>query len=289
MKRFYTQLCQLLMFICLGVIAACASNPGPTAEEIAHSTHMQAEWFGSLAPAQALQTVVSAVAHYQQASFEVLEDGVLHQYLQGQIPDTNVLFGVYFKDGELDSLILDQRVGDFAWCRKRAWPKGYWLEQGFSAFGSWLAEHNQLNGSFDTGMRHPRISTDPMNASDVAEAATYLPVIAIALPLYGVERLAGGITRDKKKRAINQKLKEAALQMVLGQVTRDELLQLMGSADRREILSDTEIWRYRDLGIWFGIVDGVVMWKESGPFYPPRNSSFTFDRVDCGGIEPHTK
>lgn len=270
----------------LVALTSCASNPGPSEEDIAASAIMQSQWIGSLKPSQPLDKVVKPVSSYLQASFELLENGIVYQYLQGQIPNTNVIFGLYFENGSLKSLILDQQAGHFAWCRKNAWPHRYWQVEGFGTFSEWLKKNNQLNTTYDSGTSHPAIIPKSMNAAEVAEAATYLPIIVIALPLYGVDRMTGGYSRDKEQERLNVQLKKIASALQLGRASSNEVLQSMGSADVIEEFGNTEIWHYRGLDTWLGIVDGIVMWKESGPFYPPRNSSFTFDNVDCNGIQP---
>jgi len=262
------------------MLTACATTKSPSPAEIELIRDQQEIMFSSLKSGQSLTEVMDVVLQYQQFSFEVLENDTVYQYVQAQYPVTEVLFAVFFEDEKLVSLILDQDVTDAARCQTNSGTgSSYWLFSGIRTFADWIKERNQLGRDYDPRTIH-LWERDPVDVGDVVEAVSYLPMIAIFLPLYGFSEIAGGMQNRSKLKKEQRYYLETVGKIRLG-TSEDDLLQLLGSADRMVQLEGTQIWTYNLPAISFGIVDGAVKWKKSSSVGLPRNSSTIYGTPDC--------
>ena len=246
----------------------------------------QEQWLNALQPNQAPAQVLKPVISYQQYSFELLANNIIYQYVQGQYPATNLLFGVYFEDGKLISLVLDQDVTDFDRCRPTdRHGKQYWLlSQDMEAVSAWFRLRDQLGSDLNRRDRHPAASHDnSMSAADMFEAATYLPIIAIALPIYAADQIAGGLQSESKMAEEAKYYVETASRIEL-KTTEDELLRLMGVPDYKYQAAQVEVWSYNLPAMAFGLVDKVIMWKEALSTGIAQNTSSRFGLLECGFV-----
>jgi hypothetical protein len=242
--------------------------------------------FDSLKQDQSVMEVLNSVMHYQQFSFEVEDNDTIYHYVQGQHPVTGVLFGVYFEDDKLVSLILDQQVTDLARCRSVINTEGInWLSEGMGPFANWIKDRNQLDTNYDRRANHLVISEpDPMTPAEAAEILTYLPIIAIFLPLYGIDQIAGGFQNNSKMTKEKRYYLETVGKIKLG-TSEDMLLQLMGSPDRQALSGRAKVWTYNQAAVSFGLVDGIIKWKESSSSGTARNSSTLNNSLDCYSLK----
>jgi len=53
-------------------------------------------------PGQDIEKIRKSIGPITENFFEVLEEGSLHHYIQARHPDSGVLFGLYFENGNVD-------------------------------------------------------------------------------------------------------------------------------------------------------------------------------------------
>ena len=242
-----------------------------SAEEIKQYRDNQQKWLSGLQEGMPLEDALRQVVSYLQYSFQYQENGRLFQYMQGQYPITGMMFGLFFEDGRLTSLLLDQSVYDFYWCRYNyARVRGhlfqYWLPGGFKKTASWIEQENRLGDEYDdvsTGNR--QVVKNSGAGTKAIEIAAHLPLAAVALPFFLValpflpEDEIAKEPEDTAKRH-DERLIEAAGKIKLGVTTDIELVQLLGTPDNKGGTS----WTYKIPNLTkFGITDGIVSWIES--------------------------
>jgi len=267
-------------------LLGCQTTNTLSPTEVEAFVDSQEQWLNTLQPKQTPMQVLKPVLSYQQDSFELLENNTIYQYVQGHYPVTNLLFGHYFEDGELVSLVLDQDVTDFDRCRPTdRHGKQHWLSsQDMGAVSNWFRQRNQLGGDFNRRARHPAASDDnSMSTADMFEAATYLPIIVIALPFYAADQIAGGMQSDSKMSKEAKYYVETASRIEL-KTSEDELLRLMGVPDNKHQAGHVEVWSYNLPAIAFGLVDKVILWKESLSTGIAQNTSSRLGMIDCGFV-----
>jgi len=234
-----------------------------------------------MSPEDALRQVLS----YQQYFFQYKENGKLFQYMEGQYPITGMVFGLFFEDGRLTSLLLDQAVFDFFICRYRR--GNFWPLEEFQTTASWIKLQSRLGDEYDdvtTAYQQNANDSGVVSAGDAVEIITHLPLAAIALPFIFVmpflpeDEIAEGPDEQLlHSYGRPEQLREVASQIELGVTTDIELKQLLGAPDPN--FGGDRVWGYRSLKIQFGIVDGTVMWSESrSSSRIPRNSAITGKR-----------
>lgn len=274
--------------IVAALLHGCAGSRPATRDQTDQAVNIQAQWLTSLQVGQSPATVLEPILPYQKHSFELHEGGTLYQYVEGRFPRTNLLFGVYFENQQLVSLLLNQQVTDFARCwvsaRYDSAEKSWSLERQISPFVSWLRGQNELNGDYDPQASYPwPEGHDSMSAAEMAEAATYLPMIAVFLPIYVVDRIAGGAQRDKKAAGDKLHYQRVAAGLALGE-SSDNLLTSMGSPDRKQNEGSLDVWTYQRSGILFGIVDKAIAWKETVFTGIPQNAVTSLDQLNCNAM-----
>jgi len=273
----------LFILLLLVIMAGCSTTQKHASLPIETRVLQQQQWLTSLRSGQAIDQVLAPVLAYQKYSFETKSDTQLYQYVEGKYPGTNMLFGLYFVDTSLMALILDQQVVDFALCRSYGNKGGlHWLDaKGIETSGFWLVQQNRLASEFNIEIVHPNRNIDhSMSGSDMLEAGTYLPIIAVALPFYLIDRVAGGMQLDAKKAKEQIHLQDAVQKIKLG-MTKDQLLRTLGSPNQKRSAADTTIWIYRSLAMSFGVHEGLIVWKESLFTGIPSNSSTNSIGADC--------
>jgi hypothetical protein len=269
------------------LITACAGNrPTVSEEEFKQYRDSQQEWLLSLQEGQSPEVVIRPVLAYQQYFFRYKENEKLFEYVQGQYPITRMLFGLFFEDGRLTSLLLDQAVTDFGTCRfNQLKQKDTWPLDGFQTTASWIRLQSRIGDDYEdaSAEAYPQNAKDSggISANEAIEIATHLPLAVVALPLYGVYKMAGGPYEQPLQSGDPKLPNERAIQIELGETTDDELMQLLGAPDGKGGTKQLETWAYVSPDILFGIVAGTVTSSESLYWYVPRNSETVTSESSC--------
>lgn len=280
-------------------ISACAGNHAGnhttiSAEEIEQYRDNQQKWLSSLQEGMSPEDALRKVLSYQHYFFQYKENGKLFQYMQGQYPITGMLFGLFFEDGRLTSLMLDQAVYDFHWCRYNLYRlhRAHWLPIGFQTAAIWIRLQSRLGDEYDDVSTAYQTPTDYSGVADAVEIITHLPLAAIALPFLVVtpflpeDKIAEGpdeIAGDPDEVLLHsygrpEQLREVAIQIELGVTTDIELMRLLGAPDYKG--EQSGLWIYRSPKIQLGIVDGTVSWSESWSWDSriPLNNTITSNK-----------
>lgn len=254
----------------LFLLASCMGNHAAiSVEEFEQHQESQWQWLYSLHEGMTPEEALAHVLSYEQYVFKYKEKGELFQYTQGQYPGTGTLFGLFFEDGRLTSLLLDQFVKDFGNCRfnllsqDESWP----LDK-FQETASWIRLHNRLEGEYNdvgTAYTQSKNSREGSSTDEAVEIITHLPLAVVALPFYGLYKLAGGSSESPEQ------LKERVGQIELGVTTDKELARLLGTPYSKRGTEQREVWRYTSPDIIFGVVGGIVSWIESPLYGIPLN------------------
>jgi hypothetical protein len=251
--------CIVTIILISFLITACAGNKTSkhtsiSPEEIKQHHNNQQKWLSGLQENMSLEDALKDVFSYQQYLFQYKEKGKLFQYFQGQYPITGMLFGLFFENGRLTSLLLEQAVTDFTVCRlnlgdqEDAWP-----QNGFQATASWIRQQSRLGdeyGDIATAYKQNTNNSGVVSAGDIVEIAAYIPFFAVAPGVLVVMPFLP----DK-----SEKLRERASQIKLGVTSDIELMRLLGAPDVR---TGKDIMVYISLKIDYGIIDGTVSWSE---------------------------
>jgi hypothetical protein len=289
---------RLLLLALTLFVTSCASNGvsdknALTAEEIEQYRDSHRAWLSSLQAGMPLDTALGPVLPYQQYFFQYMESGRLFQYSEGKLPVTGILFGLLFEDGELRSLLLDQNVVDFFYCRFNMAEqarlankqRGAWHTGNFEKTLTWISQNNRIGTRYtDTPSAHKKEnnSNGAYAAESIIHGVAFAPFLPFAL-------VGMAITPDDEKSGYGQpeRLVELASQIELGVTSRSDLIQILGYPSSN--LEKTGIWEYVWPDIRFGFVDGIVHWSESRSKYwaTPRNSSTTYrPGYTCAPSEP---
>jgi hypothetical protein len=303
------QRCYLAIVLISFVMTGCASHNAASTvkdteqssnkttisvEEIKQYLDKQQKWLSGLHEGMPPEDALRQVVSYMQYSLQYQENGRFFLYMQGQYPKTGLMFGLFFEDGKLTRLLLDQAVYDFYWCRYNyARVRGhlfqYWLPGGFKKTASWIEQEDRLGDEYDDVSTGYRQAVNNNGAgTEAIEVATHLPLAAFALPLYLValpflpeNEIVGEPGETAKSR--NKRLIEAAGKIKLGVTTDIELMQLLGIPDNK---GDTR-WTYRNhILMEFGIIDGIVSWIESWTKATPLKMSNTVTHNNKVRCEP---
>ena len=100
------------------------------------------------------------------------------------------------------------------------------------------------------------------HVDDAIEAATYAPIIAVALGVYAADRIMGGFQRDAKKERERAYRERVAPSLQIGD-SFDRLIDLMGSYEHRDRVGIAEAYTYSDPSYTYGFVNDKLVWKES--------------------------
>jgi hypothetical protein len=241
-----------------------------SAEEIEQYRDNQQKWLSDLHEGMSPEETLRQVSSYLEYFFQYKENGKLFQYIQGRYPATCMMFGLFFEDGKLTSLLLDRAVWDFDWyrynyARVRGHLFQYWLPNGFQEGVSLIRQHNRLGDEYDNVSTECRQHVaDKGGAAKASEAiitglffAPFLPYALVAMPLMQEDEITE--EPDKIAKSRNKQRLVKANKIELGVTTTIELEQLLGTPDYK---GDT-MWTYRFPSIRAGIGDGVVIWSES--------------------------
>lgn len=252
------------------VLAGCASTASQQTPAPEAALTAQEQMFGAMSAGQALEDTLSLIADFTTGFFENVDDGVVHHYAEATYPETRTRLGVYFQDKRLVALIIHNDVDYFRACRVGR-PDRHWLANGMARYAEWLQARNVLGTSFDKRAYHdPTVSSESAGVADYLVAATYTPLVAVALYGYTVDRLWGGHLRDARRNRERDYLERTAPTVGLG-VSEDELLSLMGGYDSREDIGETRIITYSQISFAYGFKENRLISKES-PIVAARGS-----------------
>lgn len=254
--------CKLILISLSVLIGACASTPPeplPVSEE---ALDAQEALFDALYVGQPLTITLSLMGDSGFRFFDVIERDVVYQYIEARNADTGARFAVFFESGKLATFIIESDVAEFHSCRSTG-NFGHWLWIGFGPYVDWLEGRNMLGRDFDGRVHHvaPHVSGD-MDLGDAIEAASYAPIIAVALGVYAADRIMGGIQRDARKDRERAYRERVAPSLQIGD-SFDKLIDLMGSYERRDRVGVVEAYTYSDPSYTYGFVNDKLVWKES--------------------------
>jgi hypothetical protein len=247
-------------------VTACA---GKTAtKEIDSYYDSQQKWLLGLREGMSPEEALGQVISYQQYFFQYKKNEKLFQYMQGQYPVTGMVFGLFFEDGNLTNLRLNQGVNNYGGCHDQ-------LSIGTTI--AWIKQENRLGGEFDDVRRiSTRQNTNEnkkISGSEVGQIIAILPLAVVALPFALVDALFIPDKPDDKLVEEPDKIdprrngvdiasrRLAASQIELGVATDSDLIRLLGDPDYKEGKFDT--WYYNFPKIKFGFVNNTVGWSES--------------------------
>lgn len=254
--------CKVILISLSVLVGACASTPPeplPVSEE---ALDAQDALFDALYVGQPLTITLSLMGDSGFRFFDVIVQDVVYQYIEARNADTGARFAVFFESGKLATFIIEGDVAEFHSCRATG-DFGHWLWIGFAPYGDWLRERNMLGRDFDGRVHHvaPHVSGD-MDLGDAIEAASYAPIIAVALGVYAADRIMGGIQRDARKDRERAYRERVAPSLQIGD-SFDKLIDLMGSYERRDRVGVVEAYTYSDPSYTYGFVNDKLVWKES--------------------------
>jgi hypothetical protein len=232
-------------------------------------------------------------------SLEVTDSGRLYQYIQGAYPRTHVLYGLYFDDGELTALLLDQDVVDFYVCEEYFRHGGYRVKgpslYTIEAVNDWVRERNRLGTNFNARMVHqntrPSEGKKEMDSSETIEAIAHIPLAVVAAPFVGISLLPPfrqlAEKQEKEQERKRREWAEKARQIHPGSVTEGDLLKMMGPPASKFAWPGGSGWVYGwphdPYSLSFGIKDGIVMWKVNQSKEGPGNIwTVRRDNEGCG-------
>ena len=217
-------------------------------------------------------------------ALEVSYDGNLYQYIRAMYPRTDTLYGLYFVEGELAGLLLEQNARDFANCEssfRAGRPPRDWDQDvppyDIDPVNEWVRQRNLLGTEFDARIFHvpqrSREDDEQTDSGDTVAAIVHVPIAIMALPAYAASFLPPvrwlirmGDRRWERKR---QRWANSARQIRPGTSTEEDLREVMGRPLRRREWRDGTEWQYErgyaDLGaseFHFGVRNGLVEYKE---------------------------
>ncbi len=251
-----------------------------SAEEMAQYKQNQQEWLRNLKEDMLLEDVLKPVQNYQQYFFQFKKSGHTYQYSEGKDPFTQLLFGFFFENGQLKSLLLNQSVTDFFYCRwgqseqarKSQEQRGAWNEIRFEENVAWVRQKNQLGDDFNslntTILQGKKDSESNSSAEAIITTLAFAPFLPYAL--VGMAVSPDDESPDYSRPGF---MLELAKQIKLGVTTREDLMQILGYPSTN--LEKSQIWEYTHPDIRFGFVDGTVHWSQSRAknWYAPVNST----------------
>lgn len=239
-------------------------------------------WLRNLNVGMPLENALRPVLSYQQYFFQFKKGEHTYQYSEGKDPITHLLFGLFFEDGELKSLLLDQSVSDFFSCRwsqseqvrKLQKQRGAWNEVNFDKNVAWIKQKNELGGEFNNLQSAPLLQNSDSQSSSTAEAIITTMAFAPFLP-YALISMAISPDDEQPDYSRPENMLKLAQQIELGVTTGEELMQLLGYPSTN--LEKSQIWEYTHPDIRFGFVDGTVHWSQSRAknWYAPVNNTTT--------------
>lgn len=269
-------------------IIACASNKVSNNNTInklgvEYYRDSQQKWLASLKEGMSLEDALKQVLPYQNYFFQRKENAHLFQYSEGIYPETRMLFGLFFEDGKLTSLLLDQAVNDLSNCR-RDLPKynftDLWHTKDFEKTISWIREQNRLGGKYDDVSTEYRPDNSD-GSGNVTEGiitalffAPFAPAVLMAMPF---------IPEDKSDYYKNpEHLHELSRQIELGVATGKDLIRVLGRPSYKSETKGTWVW-HGSGSIIVSFVGGTVHWTESIPQHwsNPINNKTTPKANNC--------
>jgi len=252
----------LILAVLSTMFMACASAPPEPMPVSGDVLDAQEAMFDALYVGQPLKITLSLIGDSGFRFFDVNENDVVYQYIEARNAHTGARYAVFFESGQLKSLVLEDDVAEFHSCRATS-DFGHWLWIGFVPYADWLRERNLLGRDFDKRVHHvaPPDSRS-MDVDDAIEAATYAPIIAVALGVYAADRIMGGLQRDAKNERERAYRERVAPSLQIGD-SFDKLIDLMGSYDSRDRVGVAEAYTYSEPSYTYGFVDDKLVWKES--------------------------
>lgn len=266
-----------ILFIVLN-FAACAANRGALSqEEIDAYYDRQEKWLTSLGEGMTPAEALDQVSSYKHYVFRFHDGERSFQYVRGKYPGTDTLYGLFFQDNRLTSILVDQPVMDLDLCRSShmreedAWPLS-----GFEGTVAWIRSRNRLGDDY-ADLRQVQRTTetngDGPSGGDIVEIATHLPLAVLAAPVYGIYKVAGG---SEEKEAAEQENGIAP-----GRTTGAQLLEMHGNPMYRRKHDKYEVLRYRVPDASFGVAEGLVRWSEYNWWGTPSNDRTSPSGTAC--------
>ncbi len=257
-----------LIIASIAVVGCASESPRVSAEQLASHTGAQYLWLASLRHGMSVEEALEQAPPYKHYVFQYKDKGAFFHYMQGRYPVTETLYALFFEDGRLASLLLNQSVTEadsyhfHLYRRKDAWPL-----TGFENTVEWIKVRDRIGGDFNTLCR-PGPSVESVSetpAADAIEAAAHVPIALVAAPIALPFLFFGSGDKEWSD--------EPLAQVELGLTTSAQLLELLGKPMGKREHEWGERWSYRVPDASFGLVGGIVMWGESNWWGTPIDRS----------------
>lgn len=226
-------------------------------------------------------------------SFDVIEGEDSYSYKELQNFDTNVAFGLYFENEELEAVILDDDVNDLFSCRTLfKTNRKHWLSHGIEPYQNWIRSKDHLTRGLDYRINHPQIVTKQKVSDKIIEntlsAIVYAPFLVAAAPFVIHDEITG--QTDKKRTLFSERLDLA--KAVAIRTTEEDILAKLGQPDQIDYVAKTKVLTYYGPSYSYGIENGVVLWKEQFSMFELYNRQFDYGstfygKTDCGSLDTY--
>ena len=266
-----------IVFFVLNITACAANRDVLSQEEIDEYYKRQEMWLTTLNAGMTPVEVLSQVPPYKHYVFHFHDGEKSFQYVRGKYPGTGTLYGLFFQDYRLTSVLLDQTVMDLDLCRSSHMRmEDGWPLSDFEGTVAWIYSQSRLDDDYsDLPPVEPASETarKGTSAGNVVEVATHLPLAVLIAPVYGIYKLGGG--------SIEENSVEQGIGIKPGHTTETQLLEKHGKPLFRRKHDKYELWQYRVPDASFGVADGIVRWSEYYWWGTPSNDRTKPSGTNC--------
>lgn len=241
------------------------------------------------------EDVLKLITYPRMHTFDVVEGANYYSYIEVLNVDTNVNFGLYFKDDTLQSVMLDDDVRDLFSCRTLfKTDNKHWLSKGIKPYHEWIKSKDQLNKGLNYRIHHSRTTASQTPANTViANTLTlimYSPALLIAAPFMIHDEMTGK-TEDEQKTITTRY--ELASSIQLGE-TEAQILATLGQPEQTDSVRDANVLTYYGPSYSYGIKDGAVVWIEHFSMFELYTRQFNYGHsfygnTDCGSLDEFWK
>jgi hypothetical protein len=244
---------------------------------------------------QSKEDVLKLITYPRIHTFDVVEGANYYSYIEVINVDTNVNFGLYFKDYTLQSVMLDDDVHDLFSCRTLFKTNSkHWLSKGIKPYHEWIKSKDQLNKGLNYRINHSRITTrqTPANRviTDALTLIVYSPALIIAAPFVIHDEMTGNIENEQKAITTHNEL---AKTIQLGEI-EEHILTTLGQPEQTDSVANAKVLTYYRPSYSYGIKDGAVVWIEHFSMFELYTRQFDYGdifygKTDCGSLDEYWK
>lgn len=243
---------------------------------------------------------VLSIMNYEKLNyFNIKENNESFIFTEALNPKTNVRFGLFFKNKELTSLILDQDAISLFACRTRfKTNNNYWMKNGVTPYAKWIIARNKLTQEFNKKIANPTIESDRHKALETIEGAAtlliYSPFILIATPFWLADKITGESTSLENK--YDKELKkehliriERAKEISIGN-NEKSIISKIGPPTNINYVNDIKVLTYSKLSTSYGIKNDALVLIESPSTFdlytmPNETGDSLYGKEQCGELD----